>query len=274
MIDPGLRDRTALVTGGNHGIGAAVAEALAEQGASVFVTYLRLDPAEHAGDPSMPAVYGTARAATADAVVERIRSRGGNATAFEADLSDPAIAPNLFDRAEAAFGPVDILINNASAWLLNTFRGDETDRFSRITRPVDTTSHDRQFAVDARAPALLIGEFARRHEARGATWGRIIGLTSGGAHGFPGEVSYGAAKAAQESYTISAALELGGQGITANMVHPPATDTGWISPSVADSITKNSPRHHIARAEDVAEVIVYLASHQARCITGQVINMS
>lgn len=104
--------------------------------------------------------------------------------------------------------------------------------------------------------------------------GRIIGLTSSGARGFPEEVSYGAAKAAQESYTLSAAHELGGYGITANMIHPPVTDTGWVTPAVAEAATAASPLRHVATAEDVAEVIVYLASQQARYVTGQVIRMS
>jgi 3-oxoacyl-[acyl-carrier protein] reductase len=90
----------------------------------------------------------------------------------------------------------------------------------------------QQFSVDAMATALMISEFARRHFARGGDWGRIIGLTSGGDLGFPEEVSYGAAKAAQVNYTMSAALELAPYGITANMVYPPVTDTGWVTGAV------------------------------------------
>src|SRR6204780_5328940 len=67
-------------------------------------------------------------------------------------------------------------------------------------------------------------------------WGRIIGLTSGGGLGFPEEVSYGAAKAAQEDYTMSAALELARYGITANMVHPPVTDTGWVTDRAPETV--------------------------------------
>jgi len=77
---------------------------------------------------------------------------------------------------------------------------------------VTAQTWQRQFSVDAMAAALLIGEFARRHVARGATWGRIVGLTSGDGLGFPEEVSYGAAKAAQVNYTMSAALELAAYG--------------------------------------------------------------
>lgn len=274
MIEPRLNNRTALITGANQGIGAATAIALAAQGVAVFLTYLRLDPDEHAGEAAFPPEYGVHRATTAEPVVEKIRAAGGQADAAEADLSDPAVVPRLFDVAEAAFGPVEILINNASGWLANTFRPVDADRFGRILNLVDATSHDKQFAVDARAPALLIAEFARRHVARQADWGRIIGLTSAGAHGSPEEVSYGAAKAAQESYTLSAAHELGNYGVTANMVHPPITDTGWITPDVAAAAHATGPLHHVAHPEDVAEVIIYLVSHQARFVTGQIINMN
>ena len=94
------------------------------------------------------------------------------------------------------------------------------------------------------AAALLISEFARRHIARGADWGRIIGLTSSGDLGFPEEVSYGAAKAAQVNYTMSAALELARYGITANMVHPPVTDTGWVTGQSAKPSTRIRPDPH------------------------------
>jgi 3-oxoacyl-[acyl-carrier protein] reductase len=89
----------------------------------------------------------------------------------------------------------------------------------RALQPVSVATWRQQFGVDALAAALLIAEFARRHVARGASWGRIIGLTSGGELGFPEEVSYGAAKAAQTNYTMSAAAELAPFGIMANMVH-------------------------------------------------------
>ncbi|MEV5411339.1 SDR family oxidoreductase [Thermopolyspora sp. NPDC052614] len=274
MIDPRLAGRVALVTGANQGIGAATAVALGACGVAVLVAYKRLDPAEHADDPAFPAGYGESRARDASGVVAAIRRGGGRAEAVEADLADPAAPAMLFDRAEEAFGPVEILVNNASGWLADTFLPEARDRFGRALRPVDAGSYERQFAVDVRAPALLIAEFARRHVRRGATWGRIVGLTSGGPHGFPEEVSYGAAKAAQENYTMSAAAELGRYGITANMVRPPATDTGWVTPAVEEAVVATSPLRHVGRPEEVAEVIVFLASHQARYITGQLIVMS
>jgi 3-oxoacyl-[acyl-carrier protein] reductase len=274
MIDPGLDGRVALVTGANQGIGAATAHALATQGVAVLLTYLRLDPAEHAGDAAYPAAYSRLRGQSAEHVVDRIREGGGTAASMEADLADPAVPRRLFDHAEATLGPVEILVNNASGWLANTFLPDPQDRFGRTLRPVDAQRHDRQFAVDARAPALLIAEFARRHLQRGASWGRIIGLTSGGPGGFPQEVSYGAAKAAQENYTMSAAQELGPYGVTANLVYPPATDTGWVTPAVEQAAIAASPLRRLAQPDDVAEVITLLTSHQARYITGQIIHLA
>jgi 3-oxoacyl-[acyl-carrier protein] reductase len=273
VIDPGLAGRVALVTGANQGIGAAAARTLAAQGVAVFLTYLRLDPAEHAGDPAFPAAYGEARAQTADAVVEQIRRAGGRAAAWEADLADPAAPARLFDRAEAALGPVEILVNNADAWVADTFLPDAVDRFGRRLVPVTAVTHGRSFTVNSRAVALLIAEFAHRHRERGATWGRIIGLTTGGAAGFPQEVSYGASKSALESYTMAAASELGRFGITANVLCPPATDTGWITPEVEQGVIRSSPLGRVGQPGEVAEVLLLLVSHQARFITGQKITM-
>ena len=118
---------------------------------------------------------------------------------------------------------MQILVNNASGWVADTLRPRrDADRFGRTLQASSRRAPStRSSAVDARAPALLIAEFARRHVARGGQWGRIVGLTSGEASGFPEEVSYGAAKAAQVNLTLSAATELARFGVTANVVHPP-----------------------------------------------------
>lgn len=261
---------TAIVTGANHGIGAAIAEALARRGCAVLCTYLRVDDRD---DPGTPQASRDHRAQDAAAVIARIRDHGGTAAAVEADLSDPATPALLFDTAEEQLGPVDILVNNATGWLGDTFAPASTDRLGRSLRAVTAQTWTRQFTVDAMGAALMISEFARRHIARQATWGRIIGLTSGGELGFPEEVSYGAAKAAQENYTMSAALELAPFGITANMVHPPVTDTGWVTDAVREQVASNPALIHIASPDEVAEVIAYLASDAAALITANILRL-
>lgn len=261
---------TAIVTGANHGIGAATAVALAQRGCAVLCTFLRLvDPP----DSGVPQAYRDRRAQDAEDTVAQILAAGGRATAMEADLSDPATPALLFDAAERRFGPVDILVNNATGWLADTFVPADADRLGRSLQPVTSATWQRQFSVDAMAAALMIAEFARRHIARAADWGRIVGLTSGGDLGFPEEVSYGAAKAAQTNYTMSAALELAPYGITANMVYPPVTDTGWVTGAVRDVVAASTTHVHVARPSEVAEVIAYLASDAASLITANVITL-
>ena len=248
----------------------ATALALARRGHAVLCTYLRIDdPA----DPGIPQASRDHRARDAAAVIARIREDGGKAVAAEADLSDPAVPSLLFDTTEEQLGPVDILVNNATGWLADTFTAAGDDRLGRSLQPVTAATWTRQFAVDAMGAALMISEFARRHIARQGSWGRIIGLTSGGEFGFPEEVSYGAAKAAQVNYTMSAALELAPFGITANMVHPPVTDTGWVTDAVREHVAASASLIHIASPDEVAEVIAYLASDAAALITANVITL-
>ena len=150
--------------------------------------FLRLDdPA----DPGTPQAYRDHRAQDAGPVVAQIRADGGRAVVVEADLAEPATPGMLFDTAEKQLGPVDILVNNATGWLADTFAPGGTDRHGRSLQPVTAASWRQQFTVDAMGAALMIREFARRHIARGADWGRIIGLTSGGDLGFPEEATQG-----------------------------------------------------------------------------------
>lgn len=265
-----LTNHVAIVTGANHGIGAATARILSECGAHVLVTYLRI---EDTGDPGMPEAYRWSRASNAEDVVDDIRTKGGLAVAVEADLADRQASRNLFDIAEAELGPVDILVNNASGWLSDTFTVDTRDTSNQPLRRVSAETFDQQFFVDARGTATMISEFARRHSERGAAWGRIIGLTSGGPTGFPGEVSYGAAKAALENYTMSAAFELAHLGITANVVYPPVTDTGWVTKEVRRGVRESSDHFHIVVPHEVANVIAYLASDHGSLITGNVLRL-
>lgn len=265
-----MAGHVAIVTGANHGIGAATSIALARRGRAVLCAFLRLDdPA----DPGTPQAYRDHRAQDAGPVVAQIRADGGRAVAVEADLAEPATPGMLFDTAEKQLGPVDILVNNATGWLADTFAPAGTDRHGRSLQPVTAASWRQQFTVDVMGAALMIREFARRHIARGADWGRIIGLTSGGGLGFPEEVSYGAAKAAQTNYTMSAALELAPYGITANMVYPPVTDTGWVTDAVRQEVAARPELIHVASPAEVAEVIAYLVSDAAALITANVITL-
>lgn len=258
--------RVALVTGANHGIGAATAVALAAVGVDVLLTYLGLD--EPADDLGTPDAYRQQRAAPADDVLAAIEPLPGRGVAVEADLTDDEVTARLFDEAERRLGPVAILVNNASGWVADTFAPDPTDRLGRRLAAVSPATIDRNLGVDARAGALLLAELASRHVARGATWGRIVGLTSGGPMGFPQEVSYGAAKAALENYTMSAAIELAPYGITANVVHPPVTDTGWVTDDVRAFVESSPEHHHVATPAEVAGVIAWLCSDAAGLVTG------
>lgn len=280
MIDTGLRGRVALVTGGNHGVGAATARALSAQGASVFVAYLRLPVAtgvSEAAEASVPgqAFYRARQAKTADWVLARIREEGGRAEAMEADLADPSSVPRIFDEAEAMLGPVEVLVNNAAYCVPDTFvppgrlSADDRSPSGTAMRPLTPEGHDQHFAVNTRAPALTMAELARRHVERGASWGRVVNVSTDGAYVFPGEVSYGASKLALECYSRSAAVEFGPFGITVNTVSLGAVQTGWISPEMEEEISAEYPLGRVGQPKDVADVIVFLASEQARWVRAQ-----
>jgi 3-oxoacyl-[acyl-carrier protein] reductase len=258
------------VTGANQGIGASTAVALAALGADVAVGYFRVPPSR---DPAYPAEFDTRRAGDGSDVVAAIAARGVRGVAIEADLMLAESPAYLFDAAEAALGPVEILVNNASGAGRDTFRAEGTDAVGRQATLVDAESFAGQFLLNARAGGLLIAEYARRHLARNATWGRIISLTSGGPMGFPGEASYGAAKAALDNYTMTASVELADVGVTANVVYPPVTDTGWVTDDVRAFVAQSNDHIHVASPGDVAEVIAWLCTDAARMVTGNVIRM-
>jgi 3-oxoacyl-[acyl-carrier protein] reductase len=282
MIDPGLDGKVAIVTGANNamGIGAAIARALSAQGVGVFLTYYRTtEDIDALGDTSIPgeAMYRVQQTYTADHVVKEIEQRGGHAATMEADLSDPAIIPQIFDRAEAAFGPVDVLINNAAYCVQDTLvppealRPGETAPDGFLVTPITAETHDRHFAVNSRAVALMMAEFARRLVRRGGRWGRIVNISTDGSSAFNGEVSYGASKHALESYSRAAAKELGKFGITVNIASLGPIQTGWIAPELDSVIARNTPLGRTGMPDDVADVVVFLASEQARWLTGQLI---
>ena len=277
MIDTGLKDKVVLVTGANHGIGAATAKAFAAEGAKVFISYLRLSPeyygiseeeAKKASAPGMP-FYHAMRTRSADEVVQEIREFGGQAEAWEANLAEPSTIGQLFDKVEEAFGAVDVLINNAAHWESDTFIPQSQLELGKFS--ITAESHDKHFAVNSRAVALMMAEYARRHIQRGSHWGRILNVSTDGASAFSGEISYGASKHALESYSRAAADELGPYGITVNVVSLGPVQTGYIPSDLEEKLIPEIPLRRIGQPEDVADVIVFFASKQARWVTGQLL---
>ena len=136
---------------------------------------------------------------------------------------------------------------------------------------ISADSHDAHFAVNSRAVALMMKEYAERNISRKAGWGRIINISSDGAYAHPAAISYGASKYATESYTRAAATELGPYGITVNVISPGAVQTGWISSELEKQIDETYPLRRMGKPEDIANSVVLLASEQAGWITGQVL---
>lgn len=279
MIDPQLENKIVLITGANHGIGAATARALAAQGAKVFITFYRV-PCRYSEQALQQAqetgvggdvLYCALQQQMADALVHDIQAQGGVAVAREADLSNPDNIPLLFDLCEAALGPVDILVNNHTHCVLETFDPARvTDRESGV-RLLTPAVIDAHFAINARAYALLMAEYIQRYLRRSARAGRIINLSTDAAHAHIANVSYAASKHAIESYSRSAAAEVGKYGITVNVVAPGPIQTGYITPASGVEIAAGTPLGRVGRPEDVADVIVFLASEQARWLTGQLL---
>lgn len=269
MIDPKLKDKVAIVTGANQGIGAAIAKALATQGVKVFIIYLRF------GEDytrTREEAYKQAQKSSADKVLQEIHDAGGTAFAHEVDLADIKNIPEIFAMAEEKFKSVNILVNNAAYCDPDTFEPNTTKvekKTGATTNTFSLETYEKHFAVNARATALMMEEFAKRHVERNANWGRIINISTDWADCFPTEISYGASKAAMESFSRSAAVELGKFGITVNIIGPGPIQTGWMSEEVEKAQAKENPLRRIGHPDDVADVVVFLASEQARWITGQ-----
>lgn len=285
MINTGLKGKVVIVTGANHGIGAATAIAFAEEGAKVLINYLRQSPElygetkENADRATTPgrAYYCKMISQSAAAVAAKIKEINGDCYTWEADLSQPENIPKMFDLAQEKFGTVSIIVNNAAFDNPDSFIPQKeieknplfVDEYS--LHSITLTSHDDHFAVNSRAVALMMAEYAKRHIDQNCRWGRIINITTDGARCHASNVSYGASKYAIESYTRSAAIELGPYGITVNVISPGAVQTGWMPKELEISLAESYPLRRIGKPEDIAKAVIFFASEQADWITGQVL---
>ncbi|MCZ8129932.1 MAG: SDR family oxidoreductase [Steroidobacteraceae bacterium] len=237
-----LAGAVAVITGSSSGIGAAVAEAYAREGADVVVNH-----------------PGPCERADAEAVVARIAALGCAALAVEADVSTEAGAQALYDAAMRRFGRIDVLVNNAGIAAASPVH--ET--------PVE--SFDRHLAVHLRSTFLMTRLVLPQMYARDS--GRIVNTASQLAYkGAPGFAHYTAAKGAILSFTRSLALEIGRRGINVNCVAPGATRTpmtAGLSPDVMAAIEAAIPKGRIAEVADVVPAYVFLASAKSRHFQGQ-----
>ena len=265
MVDYGLKDKVALITGANNpwGIGAATALAFAREGAKVVLVYKKLPRAfdESKTDKNGTDRYFKANAENADAVEGKLKALGADYLIMESDISDENVVKKIYDTASAKYGRVDILVNNAADGDM-----EGIDTIETITQDVI----DDTFAVNVRGSILMTREFVNRR----GDYGRIINLSTDAAQAFAGQITYGASKATLEALTRSIALEVAKYGITVNCVAPGPTQTGWIDEELEKAVIPLIPMGKLIEPGDIAETILFLAGEQARMITGQVIKVS
>jgi len=231
----------AIVTGSSRGIGAAIAERLARGGHAVVINY-------------------AGRRQDADAIVERIAASGGDAVALQADIADPDAVQRLFDAAEARFGGVDVLVNNAGIMKLATLADSDDALF------------DRQVAINLKGTFNTLRQASRRLR----DGGRIINLSTS-VVGLKLE-SYGvyaATKAAVETLTAILSKELRGRSITVNAIAPGPTATDLFldgkSPDLIERMAKMNPLERLGTPADIAAVVSFLAGPDGGWINGQVV---
>jgi len=279
MIDPQLAGKVVLVTGANHGIGAATARTFAEQKARVFLACYRnpskytpeqLNAARAAGIGG-PLLYEARQQEPPGPLVEEIVKNGGTAVCLEIDLANPANIPKLFDRCEQELGEVDVLVNNHTYCVLDTFDPARETNEGFAVHLTNSENIDASFAINSRAYALMMTEYIQRFLKRDGSRGRIINLSTDAAHAHEANISYAASKHAIESYSRSAAMEVGKYGITVNIVAPGPIQTGYLTPDEEAAISAQTPMRRIGHPQDVADAIVFLASEQAHWLTGQLL---
>ena len=265
MIDYGLKDRVALITGAHNpwGIGAATAMAFAREGAKVVLVYKKVERPFDATKTGKNGVdrYYAANAGDASDVEEKLKKMGADYLVLESDISNEDAVKEIYATALAKYGRVDILVNNAATDDENGF-----DTIEKITQKVI----DDTFAVNVRGSLMMTREFINQR----GDYGRIINLSTDAAQVFAGQITYGASKATLEALTRSIALEVAQYGITVNCVAPGPTQTGWIDEDFEKVVTPLIPMGNLIQPQDIAETILFLASEQARMITGQVIKVS
>ena len=228
------------------GIGAAIAWTLAASGWDVAITYWR------PYDAAMP--WGSAPG-DVEAIVDRMRSCAARAVSIEADLSDPAMPKRVFDFVEASLGPV-------SALVMAHCQSVDSDIYT-----TSIESFDLHYAVNVRATWLLIREFGMRYRG-GHGNGRIVSITSDHT---AGNLPYGASKGAMDRIVLAATHEFRELGITANVVNPGATDTGWMSAEQMEAVRRTVPLGRVGLPQDCANLVKFLCSPDGGWINGQLL---
>jgi 3-oxoacyl-[acyl-carrier protein] reductase len=239
----------ALVTGASRraGIGAAIARRLAHDGWDVAVTFWR------AYDASMP--HGS-DPADVDRLQKQLAADGARTTAIEVDLSLVEAPAQIFDAVERVIGPVTALV-------LSHCRSVDSDILGTTV-----ASFDLHFAVNARANWLLVREFGRRFRGPPGR-GRIVALSS---DHVAGNLPYGASKGALDRVVLAAAHEFRDLGITANVVNPGPTDTGWMSADLKAELARATPGGRVGLADDCASLVRFLCSADGGWINGQLLH--
>lgn len=265
MISYNLKNRVVLITGANNpqGIGATTALAFAREGARVVLVYKKLFRQFDKNKTDRNGVdrYYKANAENADVVEKKLKEMNADYTIIESDISNEDAVKKIYSIVMERYGRIDILVNNAADGDMDGF-----DTIEKITQNVI----DDTFAVNVRGSILMTREMINHR----GDYGRIINLSTDSSQIFAGQITYGASKATLEALTRSIALEVAKYGITVNCVAPGPTQTGWIDEDLEKSVIHIIPMGELIQPEDIAETILFLASEQARMITGQVIKVS